>query len=137
MYSNILIPVALDHEALIPAKLELARRLLNAGGQITLLTVLEGIPGYVSEFVTIKSDNHLTAAVRQKLTAATGGADDIASDIVTGKAGVEVVGYAKDKACDLIIVGSHKPGIEDYFLGSTASRIVRRAHCNVMVVREG
>ena len=36
---------------------------------------------------------------------------------------------------DLIVINSHKPGVEDYFLGSTASRVVRRAPCSVLVLR--
>jgi len=137
MYANVLIPVALDHEALVPDKIALARRLLADGGRITLLTVLESIPGFVAEFVTVKSENHLVEAVRSKLEQAADGADDIACAVTTGKAGVEIASFAADRGCDLIVVGSHRPGMQDYFLGSTAARVVRRAHCTVMVVREG
>ncbi|MGG7645802.1 universal stress protein [Rhodovulum sp. YNF3179] len=135
MYKNILIPVALDHIELIPDKIALARRLLAEGGRITVVTVLEGIPGYVSEFVTVKSENHLTESVRRKLADAVGGAPDVGTEILTGKAGVEITQYARDTGVDLIVIGSHRPGIQDYFLGSTAARVVRRAGCTVMVVR--
>lgn len=136
MYRNILIPVALDHEALIGDKLALARRLLADGGTITLLTVLESIPGFVSEFVTVKAENHLVQAIREKLEATAGGAADVTVDVATGKAGVEIATYADDKGCDLIVVGSHRPGLQDYFLGSTAARVVRRAPCTVIVARD-
>ena len=36
---------------------------------------------------------------------------------------------------DLIIIASHKPGFQDYFLGSTAAKVVRHAPCSVLVVR--
>lgn len=136
MFSNILIPVALDQEALIPNKLEIARRLLADGGSITVLTVLEDVPGYVAEFVTIKSENHLTAMVQGKLDKAIAGQDDVRSVVVSGKAGMEIVRYAGANGCDLIIIGSHSPGIQDYFLGSTAARVTRRSPCSVMVARE-
>jgi universal stress protein F len=136
MYSNILVPVALDHEALIPKKLDLARRLLSEGGRITVLTVLESLPGYVAEYVTVKSENHLTDLVRGKLDAAIGGAQDVTTEVRTGKAGMEIVAYAQSHGCDLIIVASHRPGLQDYFLGSTAARVSRRAPCSVMVVRD-
>ena len=55
MYNSILIPVALDHEPLVKSKLATARGMLAPGGTITLLTVLEQIPGFTQEFVTIKS----------------------------------------------------------------------------------
>ncbi|MBT3764767.1 MAG: universal stress protein [Rhodospirillaceae bacterium] len=36
---------------------------------------------------------------------------------------------------DCTIVGSHKRELKDYFLGSTAARIVRHAPCSVHVLR--
>lgn len=135
MHKHVLIPVALDHEAVLPRKIELARHLLAEGGKITLLTVLEEIPGFVAEFVDMKPENHLSARVRAKLEEVAGGDAAIACDVVTGKPGVRITRYADEQDVDLIIVGSHHPGATDYFLGSTAARVARRANCSVMVVR--
>lgn len=135
MPNHILIPVALDHENLAGQKLEVARRLLDDGGRITLLTVLEEIPGFVAEFVTVKEANHLTEGVKSKLREIAADAQDIAIDVISGKAGVRIPEYAKKVGVDLIVVGSQKPGATGYFLGSTASRIVRRADCAVYVHR--
>lgn len=134
MYDRILIPVDLDHEELVPSKLELARRLLAPGGRITLMAVLESVPGYVSEFVMDKPENHLTKKVGGSLQAFADG-DDVDTHVCTGKPGVEIAQYAEDTKTQLIIVGSHRPGIRDYFLGSTAARVVRRAPCSVLVAR--
>ena len=100
-----------------------------------MLTVLENVPGFVSEFVTIKSENHISAMVRERLEAVIAGAQDMACDVVTGKPGVQINRYARDKSVDMIIVGSHQPGVEDYFLGSTAARVARRSPCSVHIVR--
>ena len=135
MPSHILIPVALDHEDMVPQKLETARRLLSPGGKITLLTVLEDVPGYVSEFVTVKSENHVTVRVKERLEAVASAAEDIETDVVNGKAGVQIARYAGDKGVDLIVIGSHRPGAQDYFLGSTAARVARRAPCSVYIQR--
>lgn len=136
MYKHILIPVALDHETLVERKLEIARHLLAEGGRITLLTVLENIPGFVSEFVDLKIDNHLTQKVEEKLKTAADGDERINCKVVTGKPGVQIAAYAETEGIDLILVGSHHPSAQDYFLGSTASRVVRRAGCSVFVVRD-
>ncbi len=136
MYMHILIPVALDHEPLIARKLEIARHLLGEGGKITLLTVLENVPSFVSEFVTLKIDNHLTQKVADKLREAAGDDKQIACEVVTGKPGVQIAAFAETNGVDLILVGSHHPSAQDYFLGSTASRVVRRAGCSVFVVRD-
>ena len=135
MSRNILIPAALDHEEVLPRKIELAKRLLEDGGQITLLTVLENVPGFVAEFVDMKPENHLMDHVRAQLDKSSGGADNIKSVVETGKAGVVVSRYAQQNDIDLIIVGSHRPGLQDFFLGSTAARIARRAPCSVYIMR--
>jgi len=42
---------------------------------------------------------------------------------------------AEEIDADLIVIASHEPGFSDYFLGSTAARVVRHAHCSVFVMR--
>ena len=135
MPSSILIPVAIDHEALVEKKIALARTLMAPGGRITLLTVLENIPSFVSEMVTVKSENHLTDKIMSKLEAVAGSAEDIDCAVTTGKAGVQIVDYAKKNGIDLIVLGAHHPTAVDYFLGSTAARVTRRATCDVYVMR--
>lgn len=135
MPKHILIPVALDQEDLVPRKLALARTLLEPGGRITLLTVLEDVPGFVAEFVDLKPENHLTRRIKDKLDAVAGGVGDIATDVVKGKAGVQIPRYAEAQGVDLIIVGSHHSKTQDYFLGSTAARVARRASCSVHILR--
>jgi len=132
----VLIPVALDHEPLVEKKIATARKMLEPGGKITLLTVLEQIPGFTQEFVTVKSENHLTTKVMENLKSLAGGAEDILCEITTGKPGVKIVEYAADHGIDLIIVGAHHPTAMDYFLGSTAARVARRATCSVLVERQ-
>jgi nucleotide-binding universal stress UspA family protein len=135
MYRHILIPVALDHEGMAERKIEVARRLLSEGGKITLVTVLEDVPGFVSEFVTVKSANHLTVQIKERLDKVAEGHADMETAVIKGKPGVQVVQYARDHHVDMIIVGSQQPGQQDYFLGSTAARVARRAGCSVLIVR--
>ncbi len=135
MHTHILIPVAIDHEAIVSRKLDLARRLLSEGGRITLLTVLEQIGGFAAEFVTVKPANHVSARILERLEAARGGAADVATKVITGKPGVEIARYAGENGVDLIVMGSLAPDAAGYMLGSTAARVIRRAHCSVHVLR--
>lgn len=135
MPNSILIPIAIDHEPTASQKIAIARSLLEPNGRITLLTVLEQIPGYVTEFVTIKSENHLTNLILEKLKVVAEDAKDIDCKVVTGKAADRISAVAREVNADLIIVGAHDPSVIDYFLGSTASRVVRRAPCSVYVLR--
>ncbi len=47
----------------------------------------------------------------------------------------ELLREATDWGADLIVVGSHRPVMSDYLLGSNAKTIVRHAECSVLVVR--
>ena len=135
MYKSILIPVAIDHEELVAEKITTARKLLAADGKITLLTVLEQIPGFTAEFVTVKSENHLTNKIMGTLKSIAGEATDINCQLETGKPGLRITEFAREIGADLIVVGAHHPSAMDYFLGSTAARVSRRASCSVLIQR--
>jgi nucleotide-binding universal stress UspA family protein len=48
----------------------------------------------------------------------------------------EILGIAEEAGADLIVVGSHRPAMGDYLLGTNASRVVRHAGCSVLVARD-
>ena len=47
----------------------------------------------------------------------------------------EILDAAANLGCDLIVMASHRPELEDYLLGPNAARVVRHATCSVLVVR--
>ena len=135
MYKNILVPMAIDHGQNIPQSLDLARKLLTDGGRITMLNVVEAIPSYVAQYLP---DGQMAKNIKDaesNLKAKIGGEKDIRVVVVTGHAGITITEYAKEMDVDLIVIASHRPGLQDYFLGSTAARVVRHAGCAVHVVR--
>ncbi len=73
--------------------------------------------------------------VRKRLEAMGEGQTDVETAMVSGNPGVAITDFAAKSGTDLIIVDSHRPGLQEYFLGSTASRVVRRAPCAVFVLR--
>ena len=53
-----------------------------------------------------------------------------------GKPFIEIITAAKEEQIDLIIMATHgHSGIEQILFGSTAERVVRKAHCPVLTVR--
>ncbi len=53
-----------------------------------------------------------------------------------GKPFIEIITTAKEENIDLIIMATHgHSGIEQILFGSTAERVVRKAHCPVLTVR--
>lgn len=135
MYKNILVPVALDHAAKGNTAIAVARQLLDEGGQITLLHVMEEIPGFAASHLpegTLRRNEDAAVNALRELAA---GAGDVTPKVVWGHSGRTILDYAEDNKTDCIVIASHKPGLEDYFLGSTAARVVRHAGCCVHVLR--
>ena len=137
MYKNILVPVAPHHPANTEEAIKLAQTLRAEGGQITLLSALESIPSYVSQYLPNDQLEKNKASIKTRLVEDAEGVSDVSVKVmmVAGSAGAAVVEYAEEHGNDLIIIASHKPGLKDYFLGSTAARVVRHATCAVHVVR--
>ena len=56
--------------------------------------------------------------------------------ILPGVAYEAIVEVAKEKAADLLVVGTHgRTGVSRFFLGSVASRIIATSPCPVLTVR--
>lgn len=52
-----------------------------------------------------------------------------------GRVYQEVLRYAEEIGADLIVMASHRLGLEDYLVGPNAERVMRHANCSVLVVR--
>ena len=135
MYKNILVPILLDDEHDTQASYLAARALADAGAQFTVLHVMEAIPSFVAtqlpKDALDNSHDQAEKALKQSAAALEGASTHLA----VGHAGRFIVDYARENGVDCIIIASHRPGIEDYFLGSTAARVVRHAQCAVHVIR--
>ena len=136
MYENILVPIDPAHiDAAVPT-VELAEHLKSDNGKITLFTVVEDIPAYVLaeipdfslESTRKSTEDELSKFIEQQNL-------DAIVEAKIGHAATSIQEYQQDNNCDLIIISSHKPTTVDLFLGSTASKIVRRAQCPVFVTR--
>lgn len=58
--------------------------------------------------------------------------------IVDGSPSKEIVRYAEDDDCDLVVMGTHgRGGIDRLLLGSVAERVVRSSQVPVLTVRVG
>ena len=60
---------------------------------------------------------------------------DVKPVIEMGHPARKIIDYAHENGFGCIVIGSHKPDLTDYFLGSTAARVVRHAQCAVHVHR--
>lgn len=135
MYKKILVPIALDHRPNTGTALEIARKLLADGGQIIAVHAVEPMPNYVSNYLPQDHIREGQDAAKAALISELGGLRDVKVDLIVGSAGHAITEYADSHEIDCIVVASHQPGLQDYFLGSTAARVVRHAHCAVHVIR--
>ena len=66
-----------------------------------------------------------------------GSAVEVETIIKTGKPFIEINETAAEKDIDLIIIATHgHTGVEHLLFGSTAEKVVRKAPCPVMTLRE-
>lgn len=135
MYSNILVPVSFDEDRDAAAAIDIAKVMRAEGGKITLFHVIEQLPAYVTEYMPPIHMEASTKAATERLTTLAATCPGAAIQVVEGSAGWTIVDWAKSKGVDCIVVASHRPGMQDYLLGSTAARVVRHAPCAVHVVR--
>lgn len=134
MYRKILVPMALDH-GLSPQTLEIARALTGGSGEIVALHVYKMPQGSVSVYLDQDAVAEGFSRARQLLLEKLESTPDVKPELVKGHTARTIIDYANDNEIDCIVIGSHRPGLSDYFLGSTASRVVRHAKCAVHVHR--
>ncbi len=137
MYTNILVPVSFDGDRNAAEAVRAAKTLSGDGAKITLLHVIEQIPAYA---LTQASQGYLDQArnaVEAGLEKLAAEADlpDVQTVVIEGHAGRSLLDYAAKRGVDCIVIASHRPGLQDYFLGSTAGHVVRHARCSVHVIR--
>lgn len=135
MYDKVLVPLALDH-GISPQTLEVARALATKGAEITALHVYEVPKGSVSVYIGEDTVERGFERARALLSEKVAGMTGVRAEIVRGQAHHAIIGYAVSHGFNCIVIGSHKPGLSDYLIGSTAARVVRHAPCAVHVHRD-
>lgn len=133
MYKTILVPLDLDDEETAAKLLPAARSMAESAE--AGFCVMTAVP----ETLSLKrgQDERLLAAKQRlgQLASQHLAGRRVRQVIASGPAGDEVLRVAKEIGADLIVIGSHRPRARDLLLGSTATEVVRRAACSVLVVR--
>ena len=135
MYHNILIPVSFDAERDVSAPMKLAEMLRTPEAQVTLLHVVEHIPGYAISYMPEDYMAEARQAIQQELEDMAAKLPNAKAVVIEGHSGRSILEWAETNKPDLIIIASHRPGMQDLLLGSTAAQVVRHAQCAVHVVR--
>jgi universal stress protein F len=136
MYKTILVPVDMSHLEKGKSMIDVARKQGDKDTRIILLHVIEDIPNWAAAEIPAGILEHSRQTIHEELQAIANAASIKADiEIRSGHPYKTILDKATEVKADLIIIASHKPGLQDYFLGSTAAKVVRHAKCSVLVVR--
>lgn len=134
MYQKIILALSLEH-GISEQAIKLARTLKNDGGEIIAIHVYEPLQGSASTFVSDDAVANAIQHAKDMLAERVADHSDLKSELIKGHSGRAITDYAVKIGADCIVIGSHKPGLRDFLLGSTAARVVRHAECAVHVLR--
>ena len=122
------------------AAIDTALQLVASPADVRIVYAMQDLsPLEMGEMWTAVDDqvrrDHALKAMREKL--ADPALAQIPLEVVFGDPGHSVTHYASDVKADLIVLPSHgRTGIGRLLIGSVAERIVRYAHCPVLVLRK-
>ena len=135
--------VLLDFSELSDTVLRYGVELTRETGTTVLLHVLEPLPLHFESafgtFVNTEGLMRIRENAEKLLEEAKVKYPDrsFVTELKEGKASALVLDAAKRHGVNLIVMGTHgRGGLEHLFLGSVAARVVRRASCPVLTVRE-
>ncbi len=140
MFRRILLAVDLADESETPKGLDEALGLVNAGGgDLRLVNVQPLLPATFMEYVPADFDAEQERRASEALQALASkiplAPERRSIAVASGGVYHELLREASEWNADLIVIGSHRPAMSDYLLGSNAKTIVRHAQCSVLVVR--
>jgi nucleotide-binding universal stress UspA family protein len=135
--NTVVVPVDFSPESL--AAVATALELVKNASRLHVIHVLPILdpnePGAV--WSQLDNDSRRAGAiqgVKEKLPEAKYADIDVA--VAFGDPGEEITNFAESLAADLIVMPSHgRTGIKRLLIGSVAERVVRLAHCPVLVLK--
>ena len=135
-FDTILVPIDMAHVAEGKANIDIAVKQASEGAKIVLLNVVEEIPNWAAvELPANLVDKSMKSSQDELQAIVTASGLPMEAVVRTGHSYQTILDVAEEKKADLIIIASHRPGLQDYFLGSTAAKVVRHAKCSVLVIR--
>ena len=138
--SHILIPTDFSDSSRLAVEYALALR-EKFSAEITLLHVVEPYFGYGIEIIPsldVEACRERAAEQRlQELAAGSAAGIPVKTRHLTGKPWHVICKWAAENRVDLIVMPTHgHAGLQHLWAGSVAERVVQKAPCPVLVVRE-
>jgi universal stress protein F len=140
MFKKILIPIDLTELAVAKPALRAAVEIAaQSEAELRLIAVETLLPASFMDYVPPEFDKSQEERALRALGEVRAGLsypkERISTVVRFGGIYVEILAEAGEWGADLIVVGSHRPTMSTYLIGSNAKTIVRHATCSVLVVR--
>ncbi|MUL39303.1 universal stress protein [Gloeocapsopsis dulcis] len=136
--NRVLVPIDFSEESF--AALNPAREFVQDSSQLYVLHVLSHLhpaePGVVWNTIDDETrKKHAQEALYERLKNSEYQGAHLG--ILVGDPSSKIIDYAQEINADLIVIPSHgRTGLSRFFLGSVAERVIRFAHCPVVVLRK-
>lgn len=140
MFKRVLVAIDLMEQALTAHAMGAAEEIANKfDSDIRLVNVQSLVPISIIDYLPNNFDKDIHLGLESEIAKIAAKCKcpqkRISTAILFGPVYQNILAEAQDWAADLIIVGSHRPGMDRFLIGSNASAVVRHAMCSVMVVR--
>jgi nucleotide-binding universal stress UspA family protein len=139
-FSNVLVP--LDFSEASEQVLRTALRVLEEGGRLTLLHVVEWMPAVTEGTFGVYAHRHDIDRLRQgskerlQEYARAHPGIDFAFEIHEGKPAGVILDVAARLKPDLVVIGTHgRSRLDHLLIGSVAERVLRKSSGHVLAVR--
>ncbi|MEO0329652.1 MAG: universal stress protein [Pseudomonadota bacterium] len=136
MYKKILIPVDMAHTEKAAQMIKAAKCMASDDADFILTNIVQSAPSGAE--LSLPADFYevsIKAAKSSLRKIAQEEGIEVKIEVHIGHPANDILNVANQLDVELIIVGSHRPDLKDYLIGSTAARIVRHAQCPVLVMR--
>lgn len=124
---------ALEFSRFFKAKLHLLH-VVDESFQFWLASVPSGAPmGPSQDQMVSASMQRMNELVARRVPKSE---SDVITSVTWGHPPTEILRFAKDHQCDMIVIGTHgRSGLAHAFMGSVAEKVVRQATCPVLTIR--
>ncbi|WP_292532246.1 universal stress protein [Methylocystis sp.] len=140
MYRKILLPIDITERAMTDSTIAVAQGLAKAfDSDMRLVNVQSLLPISFLDYVPENFDLQVRQGLEKEIAAVAARIDcapeRVSTTLLFGPVYQKVLAEAEEWGADLIVLCSHRPGMDRFLIGSNATTIVNHANCSVLVVR--
>lgn len=141
MYNKILVPIDITEKSLAHLVMSHIQYLAEyEKAHIHFLAIIPTVPFYTTmgfgfaEKADSEQEN-VTKQLAEIIKEFNIPSNKYSAQVLMGTPRDEILRVAEEISADLIVIGSRRPGMSTYFLGSTASMVIQNSKISVLTVR--